>query len=282
MQTVCVKTYGGDKRGFVEFQSSSALVGPCKFCICVPEADLESFRKLVAPGSLLITNEELLARFGVHCKLRESWSSQQLFKLLLVAVSSSEINWVLDANTLLLQPLPEFSAYAPVPLALDALLPEEFQWFTASAKFLGLPPPEVPMATVNQPLRRSVVQEMLGYIARRSGKNPVEELIDQMVRGQRAGRPAWTEYGLYNTFARYCTPQAHRLGKERRIFYYRHDKEGRNFERWLAEIALKKPQMLKIYAHRFNYQLSDSQLDRIYGRIWAACLESSEPIPPGL
>jgi hypothetical protein len=275
-QHICVKTFRGDRRSFIEFQSYLTRIDRYTLSLCVPATDLEDFRSLAAPGSWLTSNEDLLARFGVHHPLRESWYSQQLFKLLLVAVSPAEINWVLDANTLLLEPLPEFSPIDPIPLALDDLLPEDLKWFAASAQFLGLPPPDTPIAPVNQPLRRSVVQQMLSFIAWRSGKNPVAELADCIVAGQRAGSPIWTEFGLYHCFATYLAPAAHRLGENRRIYYYRHHREGPKFPKWLLEIKRTRPPMLKVYARRPDiYQLTNRQLDAVYERIRVAVGEPS-------
>jgi hypothetical protein len=273
-QHICVKTFRGDRRSFIEFQSYLTRLDRYNLSLCVPAADLEDFRSLAAPGSWLISNEDLLARFGVHHRLRESWYSQQLYKLLLVAVSSEEINWVLDANTLLLQALPEFSPIDPIPLAREEPLPEDLKWFAASAGFLGLPPPDVPIAPINQPLRRSVARQMLNFIARRSGNNPVAELACSMVAGQRAGSPIWTEFGLYHCFARCFTPSAHRVGEYRRIHYYRHHVEGQILAEWLMEIKRTRPSMLKVYARRPNiYQLTNRQLDSVYDRIRAVVSE---------
>jgi hypothetical protein len=262
--SIVVKTYRDDLWSYVQLQTDLATFGHEAVRVCVPERDLGLFRSVLTPGFELVSSERLLRRFAFPHPVNENWYSQQLLKLLLVATSPTEACWVLDSNTLLMQPLPDPWQERRVVLALAELGAPDRSWFEASARFLGLPSDGPRIAPVNQPLRRTVVRALLKWIARTHGCPALEALVPAMIAGCRRGSPFWTEYGLYRSFAFHVAPRAHCYGDGiRDVAYYHRDRQGRYLEEWLAGLRLSRPHMVKFYARRPDYRLDVYEIGRI-------------------
>jgi hypothetical protein len=267
---IVVKTCRADLESYVELQSDLDRFGYKKVLICVPEADLRAFDRLLSPGFELLSADRLLRSFGWPVGLRESWSSQQLFKLLLVAVSDSEVCWVVDSNTLLMEPLPDPWQEGKIVLSVGDLNPFDRRCFESSARFLNLPLRGPAMDPVNQPLRASVVHALFARIARLYPGSPVSTLIMSLYAADRHGIPAWTEYGLYRTFAFHAAEAAHCFGEgTERVGYYDHEQEGERVEEWLGSLKRTSPKMVKVYARRPTYRMDVSEYHRLCERIRA-------------
>jgi hypothetical protein len=176
---------------------------------------------------------------------------------------------VVDANTLLLRPLPDPWRGERVILSLGALQPADRCWFHASAHFLGLPRSGPPIAPVNQPLRRSVARAMLRWIARvHRAASPLSPLVAGMVAGSRRGMPFWTEYGLYRGFAFHAARKSHLYRDGTRdLAYDRHGHEGGCLEQWLRGLKRDRPGMVKVYARRPGFRWGEQALRRLCDRI---------------
>jgi hypothetical protein len=266
--SIAIKACARDLRSYVVLQEELASLTKSPIRLCVPDEDIGAFDSIVANGVELVPTGQLLNAFGFRGCLPDNWYSQQLYKLLLLASSTTEVCWVLDANTILLKPLPDPWHKRSVALDLELQLPVDKLWFQASADFLGLPEAGAPIRAVNQPLRRSVTRKLLRWIHRVYGRPPVITLAAAMIAGVRRSQPLWTEYGLYSSFAYHFAPEAHSYGTALdRLAYYRHSIEGQRVMDWLGELRAEPPHMVKVYAWRPNYCLGDAEFTRICDQI---------------
>jgi hypothetical protein len=90
-----------------------------------------------------------------------------------------------------------------------------------------------------------------------------------MRSGRNLGAPLWTEYGLYRSYAAHVARSAHDYGYVYDVAYYKHDRHGRQLDRWLHELQDKRPLMVKVYAQRPSYRLGDRELRVLCDRIRA-------------
>ena len=267
-EAIAIKTFRGDLPSYAQLQADLLAYGHHRVRVCVPERDLDLFRPLLAAGFELVSSERILRRFAFLEPVGESWLSQQLLKLLLVAASPTEACWLIDANTLLMRPLPDPWDDGRVVLALQGLASSDRLWFASSAEFLGLPGAGPPIAPVNQPLRRSVVRAMLARIRGDHGRPAIDTLVGAMRAGSRRGSPLWTEYGLYRSFAFHLAPDAHLCVEGiRDVAYFHRDRQGRDLAAWLEAIRRSKPHMVKLYARRPQYSLDVYEVARLCDQI---------------
>jgi hypothetical protein len=268
--SIVIKTCRKDLASYVELQSDLLAFGHSAVRVCAPATDIDAFEPVVAKQFELVSADDLLGCFGWPCRLHDNWYTQQLYKLLLVVTSPTEACWVLDSNTLLLEPLADPWCEERVVLSLGGLQPADRRWFDSSARFLALPPSGPPVAPVNQPLRRSVARALLTWIAGIYCSSPVRVLIASMVAGVRRGGPFWTEYGLYRTYAFHRARQAHFFRRGiRDVAYYRHTREGKQLDEWLGWLKHSRPQMVKVYARRPGFHMSERALRVLCERIRA-------------
>jgi hypothetical protein len=267
---IVVKTCRSDLQSYVQLQMDLVRFGHTRVLVCVPEAELAAFDPVVSAGFELVSADRLLRRFGWPFRLREDWSSQQLFKLLLVAASDNEVCWVVDSNTLLMEPLPDPWQDGQVRLALGALNPFDTRCFESSARFIGVSPRGPSVDPVNQPLRVSVVRALLDRIQRVYSCEPVTALIWSMYASGRDGARVWTEYGLYRSFAFHVARFAHRYYEDtERVAYYNHAREGLRVRQWLCSLKSSQPKMVKVYARRPTYRMDTRELCRLCDQIRA-------------
>ncbi|NOT39094.1 MAG: hypothetical protein HOP13_01220 [Alphaproteobacteria bacterium] len=263
-----VKTFRRDLQSYLQLQDDLQRFDCANIRLCVPVDDLAAFSRIVAADVELVSSEQVLASFGFHRVLPESWYSQQLLKLLLVASSTVETCWVLDANTILLRPPPRaHDDGGRIVLSCDRPTEEDRQWYASSARFLGMPISGPRMAAVNQPLSRKAVRALLRFVAVRTRCHPVYALAGSMLIGQFRREPVWTEFGLYRSFATHVLPALHRFSKVRRTVYYRHEIEGRAFDQWLYQVNERRPAMVKVYARRPTGAIPPTRLSAICDRI---------------
>jgi hypothetical protein len=267
---IVVKTCRSDLQSYVQLQMDLVRFGHNRVLVCVPDPDLATFDRMVSADFALIGADGLLRGCGWPFRLRDDWSSQQLFKLLLVAASGHEACWVLDANTLLLEPLPDPWQEGQVVLAVGTPHPFDTRCFDSSARFLGVPPDGPSMDPVNQPLRGTVVRALLEWIEHRYFCRAVEALVSSIYAGRGRPTPLWTEYGLYRSFAFHVATSAHRYHEDsERVAYYNHARHGPQLQQWLGSLKRSRPKMVKVYARRPDYLMETRELDQLCDRIRA-------------
>jgi hypothetical protein len=259
---IVIKTRAKDLYTFMRLQQDirrhSRLSG--KVYVVVQRRDLGAYEKVVDPDFVLTTMSQVVEPFGYRECLPDTWSTQQLIKLLAAGTVANEQYLVVDANTLINYDFNEnhFFRDGRYIYAVNDLTDKE--WDVQARRFLRLDPDGILFGfrSTNQIFIKSHVFRLIAHVEKLYGCNAVETL---------SSRPDdWTEFKLYGYYCRCILRQTghyfQQTGDVTSI-----NKINVDVPSYLAWLSFTRPLMIKVYKHRPTHQLSEEEYDEFVSQI---------------
>lgn len=259
---IVIKTRAKDLYTFMRLQQDilrhSRLSG--KVYVVVHRRDLAAYEKIVHPNFVLTTMNRVLEPFGYREDLPDTWSTQQIIKLLAASTVGNEQYLIIDANTLINYDFDENNFYRDghYIYAVNDLTDKD--WDVQARRFLRLDPEGILFGfrSTNQIFFKSNVFRLVAYLAKLYGRNVVETLSSQP--------DDWTEFKLYGYYCR-CI-----LRDTGHFFQQTGDVTSINklnvdVPSYLSWLKFSRPLMIKVYKHRPTHQLSEEEYDEFVAQI---------------
>jgi hypothetical protein len=246
---VVIKTRAHDLVPFLQLQTDlaahSRLHG--RVFVIVPYCEIDQFLNVVANGNTLLTAEEVVRAAGYSAEFPDTWSTQQIIKIMAANIVDHEYYLILDSNTLIGFDFEEqyFVSHGEYVYAVNDF--RDVAWELQSRNFLRLRAPWrlAGFRAANQIFSKRNVQALIHYIESLYSENAVRVLLEYCdVRSTEF----WTEFALYGVFVQsQQEPLGHCFEERTDLvhFSFRQD-----FTHLLQDIEAQAPLMIKFNKRR--------------------------------
>ncbi len=233
--------------------------------VIVPQKQIRYFRKVVTKSFVLISSEEVLEASGRRTDIEDTWSSQQILKLLASSIIRNEEYLILDSNTLLGFDFNEnfFRKKGLYVYGIGDF--SDIAWELQSRNLLRVAASPAALSgfrSVNQIFLKANVRALLEYLERLYGDDAVTTLLRY---SDHRKSQSWTEYTLYGVFCQCiltAPPQSFQVRRDLLSFGFKI-----SFQRFLVEVERHAPLMIKFYKRRPAYLISDVAYRRYVAQI---------------
>ena len=236
--------------------------------VIVPQTQIRYFRKVVAKSFVLVSSEEILEASGFRTDLPDTWTTQQILKLLAFSIVKNEAFLILDSNTLLGFDFNEnfFRKHGQYVYGIGDF--SDIAWELQSRNLLRVAASSTlsGFRSVNQIFLKANIRALFDHLEHLYGDDAVSTLLRYSDHRKSA---SWTEYTLYGVFCQRILPAATQHFQARRdlfSFSFRIP-----FQEFLVEVEKHAPLMIKFYKRRPAYLVPDrayrryvAQIKRIY------------------
>jgi hypothetical protein len=266
---VVIKTRQKDLETFLQLQTD--LATHCRLgghvYVIVPYADVHLFRSVAHKDFVVASTERVLELAGYSAEFPDTWSTQQIVKILAAYLVAHEQYLIIDSNTLIGFPFDEtfFLRAADYVYALGEFY--DAAWELQTRNFLKLHQSDriYGFRAVNQIFIKANVKRLISYVEALYERNVVATLLDY---SDEFRTEYWAEYALYGLFVR-CI-----LGGSGHYFERRHDvlhfSFREEFSEFLAEVENERPLMIKFHKRRPRYELTSDEYAKYVAEIKAA------------
>jgi hypothetical protein len=235
--------------------------------VIVPGEDVSLFRSVIHKDFIVASSEQVLELAGYSGEFPDTWSTQQIVKILATHLVAHEQYLVVDSNTLIGFDFDEnfFLHGIDYVYALGEF--HDVAWELQTRNFLKLHQADriYGFRAVNQIFIKENVKRLIDYVEALYKKDVVTILLDY---SDEFCTEYWAEYALYGVFIR-CI-----LDKTRHYFERRHDvlhfSFKKDFSEFLAEVKRERPLMIKFHKRRPSYELTSDEYAKYVAEIKAA------------
>jgi Family of unknown function (DUF6492) len=265
---IVVKTRRKDVETYLQLQSD--LVTHChlggKVYVIVPEEDVPLFRSVIPNDFIVASSEQILELAGYSGEFPDTWSTQQILKILAVHLVAHEQYLIVDSNTLIGFDFDEnfFLRGTDYVYAIGEFY--DAAWELQTRNFLKLHQADhiYGFRAVNQIFIKRNVRRLINYVEALYQRNVVAILLSY---SDEFCTEYWAEYALYGVFVRCILDgTGHYFERRRDVvhFSFRED-----FSEFLAEVKRERPLMIKFHKRRPRYELTSDEYAKYVARIKA-------------
>ncbi len=266
---IVIKTRRKDLVTYLQLQAD--LVTHCrlggKVYVIVPGEDVSLFTGVIHEDFIVASSEQVLELAGYSGEFPDTWSTQQIVKILAMHLVAHEQYLILDSNTLIGFNFDEnvFRCGTDYVYALGEF--HDAGWELQTRNFLQLHQADriYGFRAVNQIFIKENVKRLIDYVEALYKGNVVRILLNY---SDEFCTEYWAEYALYGVFIR-CI-----LDESGHYFERRHDvlhfSFKKNFTEFLAEVEKERPLMIKLHKRRPSYELTAAEYAKCVEEIKAA------------
>lgn len=256
---VVIKTRVLDLVPFLQLQTDlaahSRLHG--RVYVIVPGNERDQFSDFVARDHIVLTAEEVAAVAGYVGEFPDTWSTQQVVKIIAANVTEHEYFLILDSNTLIGFDFDErhFLSHGEYVYAVNDF--RDIAWELQSRNFLGLQAScrLAGFRAANQIFSKQNAQALIKHVERLYKDNIVRILLNY---SDELSTTFWTEFALYGAFVQSLREGVGHCFEER--FDLIHFSARRNFAHFLEDVETLVPLMVKFNKTRpGQYDLGSSE-----------------------
>jgi hypothetical protein len=255
---IVVKTRRKDIETYLQLQTD--LVLHCrlggKVYVIVPAGDVSLFKKVIQDDFIVASSEQILDLAGYSGKFPDTWSTQQVVKILAMHLVGHEQYLIVDSNTLIGFDFDEdfFRRGNEYVYAIGEFY--DAAWELQTRNFLKLHQADriYGFRAVNQIFLKTNVRRLINHVEALYQKNFVAILLSYP---DEFCTEYWTEYALYGVFVRCILDGAGHYFERRHDvvhFSFRED-----FSKFLAEVKRERPLMIKFHKRRPRYELTSDE-----------------------
>ena len=266
---IVIKTRRKDLATYLQLQidlATHCCLGGNVYVI-VPGEDVSLFKGIIHKDFIVASSEQVLELAGYSGEFLDTWSTQQIIKILATHLVAHEQYLVVDSNTLISFDFDEkfFLRGANYVYALGEF--HDAAWELQTRNFLKLHQADriYGFRAVNQIFIKENVKRLIDYVEALYKTNVVAILLNY---SDEFCTEYWAEYALYGVFTR-CILDGTGHYFERRHdvlhFSFRND-----FSEFLAEVERERPLMIKFHRRRASYELTSEEYAKYVAEIKAA------------
>jgi len=265
---IVVKTRRKDIETYLQLQTD--LVLHChlggKVYVIVPAEDASLFKNVIQKDFIVASSEQILELAGYSGEFPDTWSTQQVVKILAVHLVAHEQYLIVDSNTLIGFDFDEdfFLRGNEYVYAIGEFY--DAAWELQTRNFLKLHQVDriYGFRAVNQIFLKTNVMRLINYVEALYQKNFVAILLSY---SDEFCTEYWAEYALYGVFVRCILDgTGHYFERRRDVvhFSFRED-----FSEFLAEVERERPLMIKFHKRRPRYELTSDEYAKYVAKIKA-------------
>ena len=265
---IVVKTRRKDVETYLQLQTD--LVMHCrlggKVYVIVPGEDVSFFRGIIQNDFIVASSEQILELAGYSGEFPDTWSTQQVVKILAMHLVAHEQYLIVDSNTLIGFDFDEdfFLRGNEYVYAIGEFY--DAAWELQTRNFLKLHQADriYGFRAVNQIFLKTNVRRLINYVEALYQKNFVAILLSY---SDEFCTEYWAEYALYGVFVRCILDgTGHYFERRRDVvhFSFRED-----FSEFLAEVKRERPLMIKFHKRRPRYELTSDEYAKYVATIKA-------------
>jgi hypothetical protein len=270
---IVIKTRALDLLPFLQLQKDlvkhSRLHG--RIYMIVHSSERDQFAGRTEKNIIVLTAEEVAASAGYIGEFPDTWSTQQIIKIIAANIVEHEYYLILDSNTLLGFDFDEryFLSHGQYVYAVNDF--NDAVWELQSRNFLGLQGAcrLAGFRAANQIFSKQNARDLIRHVERLYNNNIVRILLRY---SDDLNTSFWTEFALYGLFVRFLRESSgHRFEERFDLFHF----YGRQkFTHFLKDIEAQPPLMIKFYKRRrgrydldpTRYAKRVSEIKRTYRR----------------
>jgi Family of unknown function (DUF6492) len=265
---IVVKTRRKDAETYLQLQTDlvmhSRLGG--KVYVIVPREDVSFFSGIIQNDFIVASSEQILELAGYSGEFPDTWSTQQIVKILAAHLVAHDQYLIVDSNTLIGFDFDEsfFLRGADYVYAIDEFY--DVAWELQTRNFLKLNQAGriYGFRAVNQIFIKANVRRLINYVEALYQRNVVAILLSY---SDEFCTEYWAEYALYGVFVRCILDgTGHYFERRRDVvhFSFRED-----FSEFLAEVKRERPLMIKFHKRRPRYELTSEEYAKYVAKIKA-------------
>jgi len=266
---IVIKTRRKDLVTYLQLQAD--LVKHCrlggKVYVIVSDEDVSLFRGVIHKDFIVACSEQVIELAGYSGEFPDTWSTQQVVKILAMHLVEHEQYLILDSNTLIGFDFDEnfFRRGTDYVYALREF--HDAAWELQTRNFLKLHRAGriYGFRAVNQIFIKENVKRLIDYVETLYKGNVVRILLNY---SDEFCTEYWAEYALYGVFIR-CILEGSGHCFERRhdVLHFSFKKD---FTEFLAEVGQERPLMIKFHKRRPSYELTAAEYAKCVAEIKAA------------
>ena len=265
---IVIKTRRKDLVTYLQLQAD--LVTHCrlggKVYVIVPDEDVSLFRGVIQKHFIVASSEQVIALAGYSGEFPDTWSTQQVIKILAIHLVAHEQYLILDSNTLICFDFDEkfFQRSTDYVYALGEF--HDAAWELQTRNFLKLHQAGriYGFRAVNQIFIKENVKRLIDYVEALYKGNVVRILLDY---SDEFCTEYWAEYALYGVFIRCILDgSGHYFERRQDVLHFSFKKD---FSEFLAEIEQERPLMIKLHKRRPSYELTAAEYAKCVAEIKA-------------
>jgi uncharacterized protein DUF6492 len=270
---IVIKTRAQDLVPFLQLQTDlvrhSRLHG--RIYVVVPRDELGQFTDVVRKGTALLTADEVVRAAGYTGEFPDTWSTQQIIKIIAANIIDHEHYLILDSNTLIGFDFDEqyFLSHGEYVYAVNDFC--DVAWELQSRNFLRLHSPWrlAGFRAANQIFWKQNAQALIRHVESLYNDNIVRILLKF---SDDLSTQFWTEFALYGVFVQSLQGTPGHCFEERSDLV--HFSARQNFAHMLQDIEADAPLMIKFNKRRHGqydlaldeYARRVSEIKRAYQR----------------
>ena len=263
---IVIKTRRKDLVTYLQLQTD--LATHCRLggnvYVIVPGEDVSLFRGVIHKDFIVASSEQVLELAGYSGQFPDTWSTQQVVKILATHLVAHEQYLIIDSNTLMGFDFDEhlFLRGTDYVYALGEF--HDAAWELQTRNFLKLHQADriYGFRAVNQIFIKENVKRLIDYVEALYKKNVVAILLDY---SDEFCTEYWAEYALYGVFIRCILDGAgHYFDRRHDVLHFSFKKD---FSEFLAEIERERPLMIKFHKRRPSYELTSNEYAKYVAEI---------------
>jgi Family of unknown function (DUF6492) len=265
---IVVKTRRKDVETYLQLQTD--LVMHCrlggKVYVIVPGEDVSFFRGIIQNDFIVACSEQILELAGYSGEFPDTWSTQQIVKILAAHLVAHDQYLIVDSNTLIGFDFDEKFFLRGVDYVYAIGEFYDAAWELQTRNFLKLYQADriYGFRAVNQIFIKANVRRLIHYLEALYQRNVVAILLSY---SDEFCTEYWAEYALYGVFVRCILDgKGHYFERRRDVvhFSFRED-----FSEFLAEVKRERPLMIKFHKRRPRYELTSDEYSKYVAKIKA-------------
>jgi hypothetical protein len=264
---IVIKTCAPDLVPFLQLQtdlaSHSRVHG--RIYVIVHRHERDQFADIVGKSNTLLTAEEVVRAAGFTDEFPDTWSTQQIIKIVAANIIDHEHYLILDSNTLIGFDFDEhhFLSHGEYAYAVNDF--RDVSWELQSRNFLRLHAPSrlAGFRAANQIFSKQNARALIRHVETLYNDNIVGVLLKY---SDDLSTQFWTEFALYGVFVQSLQESPAHYFEERLDLI--HFSARRKFDHLLQDIQAQAPLMIKFNKRRVGqYDLDVSEYTRRVSKI---------------
>jgi hypothetical protein len=235
--------------------------------VIVPGEDVSLFMGVIHKDFIVASSEQVLELAGYSGEFPDTWTTQQVVKILAMYLVAHEQYLILDSNTLIGFDFDEnfFLRGTEYVYALREF--HDAAWELQTRNFLKLHQAGriYGFRAVNQIFIKENVNRLIDYVEALYKGNVVAILLNY---SDEFCTEYWAEYALYGVFIRCILDgTGHYFERRDDVLHFSFKKE---FSEFLAEVERERPLMIKLHKRRPSYELTSDEYAKYVAEIKAS------------
>jgi len=265
---IVVKTRRKDVETYLQLQTDLAMhcrLGG-KVYVIVPGEDVSFFRSIIQNDFIVASSEQIIELAGYSGEFPDTWSTQQIVKILAAHLVAHDQYLIVDSNTLIGFDFDEnfFLRGADYVYAIGEFY--DAAWELQTRNFLKLYQADCiyGFRAVNQIFIKANVRRLINYVEGLYQRNVVAILLSY---SDEFCTEYWAEYALYGVFVRCILDgTGHYFERRRDVVHFSFREDFREF---LTEVKRERPLMIKFHKRRPRYELTSDEYAKYVAKIKA-------------